>query len=158
MNYLWIFSFLYVLHPHFVSVTKIDYNDEKESLEVTNRIFTDDLERALSYQESGKIDLLNDSLYDTNTRLIQKYLSKHFILHHNDLKLNLNVLGFEKDEEAVIIYSEADCTKPGHVQVYLDLLTEIISTQVNIVHFKVGKQTKSTQLSKSKKETSWSFN
>ena len=152
-----ILTSILIFHPHFVSVTKINHNWEEKRLEITHRIFTDDLERTISFHEAKKVDLLTDSLYEENFEFIRDYIFRHVFIENNNQVLNIKVLGFEKDEEAILIYSEVECTKPEQVKVRIDLLTEIISTQVNIVHFKTKEKMKSTQLSKSKTEVIWIF-
>ena len=46
--YQWlIVAYTALIHPFFVSMTDINYNDNNKSLEISVRIFTDDLENTL---------------------------------------------------------------------------------------------------------------
>ncbi|MBK9272388.1 MAG: hypothetical protein IPM48_12410 [Saprospiraceae bacterium] len=148
------FSFLFT-HPHFVSVSNFKYIAVDSVLQVTHRVFTDDLERALSFHQGTKTDLLQDSLYSDNIQLLGQYLELTSNVYINNTKINLRLLGFEQDEEAVLIYREGKCDSPQMIKIKLDFLHSIIPSQVNIVHFNMDKVRKSTQLTKSKSEIQW---
>ncbi|MBK7812127.1 MAG: hypothetical protein IPO62_16740 [Saprospiraceae bacterium] len=153
-----LFSFNLWFHPHFVSVSHLNYKEESKTLEITHRIFTDDFERALSFRNGQKIDLLNDSLIERNIEVINQYLIQTSSIKVNGQIIIPNFVGFEEDEEAILIYREVNCEIPKEINIRLNFLTEIISTQNNIVHFKYDKQKKSTQLSKNKPEVEWVLN
>jgi len=56
LHYL-ITSFLSIAHPFFVSVIDVNHNGKEKSLEVSVRIFTDDLETVLKNQTHATVDL-----------------------------------------------------------------------------------------------------
>lgn len=98
------FGFTNNEHPIYIGVTEIDYFPKKKEVQVSLRIFTDDLEKAI--REDGK--RLN---LDTSTEIkdadifIQKYLKKHFYIKIND-KINptLTYIGKEYEDNATWMY------------------------------------------------------
>ncbi|MCD8539091.1 MAG: hypothetical protein LRY55_04495 [Leadbetterella sp.] len=77
MLYIPLFWFFWA-HPFYVSVTTIDQSRDKTSLEISSRIFYDDLEVALKEEFGGKIDLKNPGDKSRNPELIRQYFSRHF--------------------------------------------------------------------------------
>jgi len=158
MIWIILFNINLLFHPHFVSVSHLNYLEETKTIQITHRIFTDDLERALSFSRGKKIDLLNDSLVEQNKEILNKYLQQTSSIKVNGQILIPIFVGYEKDEEAILIYRELISETPKEINIRLSFLTEIISTQNNIVHFKFNKIKKSTQRSKGKPEVSWALN
>jgi len=68
MLYIQLIWLLWV-HPFYVSVTTIDQSRDKTSLEISSRIFYDDLEQALKDEFGGKVDLKNTGQTAKNTEL-----------------------------------------------------------------------------------------
>lgn len=151
-------SLLLTTHPHFVSVTNMNYQDSDNVIQISSKFFADDLERAISFNNSKKINLSDSSNYEENIHLLEQYYKKHCQIHNNGQALHLTGLGFEWEDESIWIYFETEIKqKPQNIQIQFDPLTEIISTQVNILHFFSEGQKKSTQLTKQKNKVHWSL-
>ena len=73
-----LFSFLsaFTLHKFYVGVFQIDYFKEKKAVQITARLFIDDLEKALYKKHNKHIYITTkDEIAEANT-LIANYLSE----------------------------------------------------------------------------------
>mgnify|MGYP006204322833 CR=1 FL=1 len=67
---LFLFTFL---HPFYVSVTDINHNQKTKSLEISSKIFFDDLESDIEKENNLRIDILKPQNKDLINDLISKY-------------------------------------------------------------------------------------
>jgi len=148
---------IFLIHPFYVSVTKVTYNDATHRLEVSCKIFTDDLEKALKQGLEQKPDLKNNERLEQNDLLIQNYLASRLKITLQKVDVGLEYLGFEHEEEATIIYFESTQAfkRPQEVAIYNEILTEVIPDQLNFVHYFQGDFHKSYQLSRKEKTIKW---
>ena len=138
-------------HPYYLSICQIYHNSESQSLEISLKIFSDDLERALEEQGTGRLYLSTDKEVEAADGYIGKYLNQHFKLAVGDQVLKQNYLGKEYEEDAVWCYIEVkDVPRLPQLRVTNNLLMEVYDSQTNIVHIKAGKQEKSILLTKAK--------
>jgi hypothetical protein len=145
---LFIFSLSgFMKHPYYVSVTEIKQN-AKGNLELSSRIFTDNLEKALKQSYGKAIDLVHPENKKLCDSLIENYLGNHFAVWVDEAPVELDYLGYEKDEDAVLIYMESKpVKKPGVVKVKNKLLYEAYHDQINMMHVTIGSSRKSTKIS-----------
>ena len=80
-------------HKYYLSLTKIDFILESKSIQITSRIFIDDIEVALNkkYGKSFKLDT-NQEVEDLNS-YIKKYISKLLIIKINGEITSFNYIG-----------------------------------------------------------------
>jgi len=127
------------LHKFYVSVTNINYIEKSDALQITSRIFVDDLEDLLKerYEIDAALDTEKESpLADS---YIQKYLKRKFILKLDDEVAEYNFIGKKYDDDVVILYLEV--TDVGFntlksISIQNDILTDLYDEQKNLVHFK----------------------
>ena len=62
-----------VLHKFYVSVTQIDYNQSKGRIEISSRIFIDDLEKVLDKKYHQKLNLATRQESPKAKELIAQY-------------------------------------------------------------------------------------
>ena len=140
------------MHPMYISVCEVDYNAEAQSLELAVRIFLDDMEAALEAQGTGKLYLGTASESEEADRYIEKYLQTAIQLKINGKDVKGKYLGKEIEQDVVWSYIEVlNVEKPGKISILNQILLEIYESQQNIVHIRVGKQTKSFRLFKGNK-------
>ena len=70
----------WLLHKFYVSLTEIRYNPESERLEVSMRIFPDDLDKALERNFGISTQLATELESNEADSLLQVYLDFHFAL------------------------------------------------------------------------------
>ena len=136
-------------HPMYISVSELDYNAEAHTLEMAVRIFLDDLEAALEAQGTGKLYLGTASESEDADRYIANYLNKMIKLSVDGQEVEGQFLGKEIEQDVVWSYIEIqNVEKPHKISMLNQLLLDLYDSQQNIVHMRVGKQTKSFRLFK----------
>lgn len=142
------FSFL---HPFHVSVTEIQYQETEKSLQITHRIFLDDLELGLKnfgYEDADLYRLKDEGLFE---EYLTNYLGSHFKLKVNGKLLKMNYVGKEIEEDALWCYMEVNGVKKvDDVEVAHTLLLEIYDDQSNLVHVYNKGEVKSLRLAEGK--------
>jgi hypothetical protein len=135
------------LHPFYVSVTELNYNATDKNIEISCKIFTDDLEAALSRATNAKVDLVNPKDKDAVGRILSSYLLKHFFVKIDGRALPIEFVGFEKEEEAVWSYLQiGSATAPKQAEITNNVLYEMFAEQIHLLHMTVNGDRKSTKL------------
>ena len=135
---------LHSLHPFHVSICELAFNEESKMFEISYRIFTDDFENALGEFCDEQVDLLKDYQSDRVRELIDKYISQHFIIWSDGEKVKLNYLGSEHVNDATWNYFESEeVISLDRTKITNDVLFEVFSDQMNLVHFNKGMEKRS---------------
>jgi hypothetical protein len=135
------------LHPFHLSSTELNYNAKEKTLELSCRIFTDDLEAALAKDFKIKADLSAESQHKAMDVYCKKYALVNLGLKANSKQLTLTYLGFEKDNEAVVIYLESEqVTGLKKIEITNSILYDQYDDQSNIIHVIKNGQRKSSKL------------
>ena len=145
---------LYTLHPKtspftpqthafHTSVTRMDYNAQTKTFEVSLRVFTDDLETTLAKNNSGRKFLVVNG--DANDSFVEKYVRKHFaLLNAQKQKKPYSYLGKEQEVDATWIYLEIPCREPiAGFSVQQAVLFDAFDDQVNLLNLKYLTQKRS---------------
>jgi hypothetical protein len=134
-------------HPFHLSSTELNYNSKENTLELSCRIFTDDLEAALSKNYKVKTDLSNTSKHKDMDLLVKKYALSNLALRANGKMLGLNYLGFEKDNEAIVVYLESEPVKGlKKLETTNSILYDQYDDESNIIHVTFNGSRKSSKL------------
>ncbi|AFL83480.1 hypothetical protein Belba_0833 [Belliella baltica DSM 15883] len=140
-----------LLHPFYISLTEIRYNDAEKTIEIAQKIFWDDLERGLGETNKTKVDFLNPNSPEKLEKMIREYVLKHNQITINGKNVSLNYLGYEIEEDATWIYIEGTNVEvPKSVEIINTILIETFGEQQNIINFYVEKKPKSLILYKDK--------
>jgi hypothetical protein len=151
-------SFKFAMHPFYISLTEIRYNEQTKSLEIAQKVFWDDLEVALGELNQTKINFLKPENQEHLDQMIEAYLLKHNQIIVNNQKVKLAYLGYEVEEDAAWFYLEApQINSPKRVEIQSDILIEQFPGQQNIINFFVGNKPKSLILQKGKERGTLSF-
>ena len=128
-------SWMAVFHPFFISLTELRFNPSSKKMEMSQKIFWDDLEVALGNHFGEKVDFLNPKDKAKLDRQIKEYLLSNNQVTVNGKLLTLNFLGYELEEDAAWFYLESSATElPKSVEVKNTILLEDFNGQQNIVH------------------------
>ena len=142
---------LVFFHPFYISMTEIRYNVENEQLEISQRIFWDDLESALSTSTGTKINFLHPSDPVQFNATLKEYLLTANSISVNGQQTHLEYLGFEIEEDAAWFYFETEkIPLPEKVSITISLLFDHFEEQQNVVNFYLNQEPKSLLLSKGK--------
>ncbi|WP_291917169.1 DUF6702 family protein [Chitinophaga sp.] len=135
------------LHPFYASVTEIAHDTNKKELQVSCRIFADDLENTLKAQYKTSFDITRPANRKQVEGYIAEYLSQHLTVTLDGKNVPLHFIGYKIEEDAVWSFLEAEnVPAPKKVQVRDNLLYERHPTQTNMVHVLVGGERKSAKL------------
>ncbi|MCB9080419.1 MAG: hypothetical protein H6555_01780 [Lewinellaceae bacterium] len=138
-----------VMHPMHVSLSEVTYAAESSSLQITHKLFLDDLELQMESEarSRGKEISLRFNTPKENPAAetyLQAYIREHFRLWVDGKEVVGNYLGKEYEINAVWVYIEVpDITKPKKVDLADTFLLDVYDDQSNIVNFFVGKDRKS---------------
>ena len=135
------------LHPIFVSVTTIEHNSSAKTLEISCKIFTDDLETTLRKKYNTKVDLLDVKFAPAMNKLVNDYIQKHLMLKADGKTVVLNFIGFEQQEEGIITYFEVkNISQLTKLEVVDTILYDEKPQQLQIIHVTVKGERKSSRL------------
>jgi hypothetical protein len=145
-------------HPYYVSVVELKNNRAEKIVELTCRLFTDDMETALKHEGSGPIDLTHPSDKSDIDKKLFTYLKKHLAVSINNQKPGFEYVGYEIREEAVNIYIQiAFDGKFQTIRLSSDLLYREHPEQTGIYHFIDGEKKESRRLINPQKDLDIKF-
>ena len=154
-----IYSLLFFLHPIHISVTEFNYSDKDKALQITSRIFIDDVELAIRQsRKEEELDIVKPKNGLTSEQLVKEYLLSHFKVKLDGKTQKINFLGMETEDVAFVCYLEIENVKKiKTVEVFNDVITEIHNDQSNLVHFTYKSPIKSVRLMRDKPSEVFKF-
>jgi hypothetical protein len=123
-----------------LSNTSIVFNAENRAIEITSKIFTDDLEQAIEAQ-----CYRYNSLYPQTPEvfeLVKKYIGDKISLQAGGRNVVLNFLGYSVDNDMTTLFIEGNYFNPNQVVVNNTILLDLYSDQQNIVEVRWNGQSK----------------
>ncbi|MBM3265721.1 MAG: hypothetical protein FJY97_20185 [candidate division Zixibacteria bacterium] len=134
-------------HAFHVSVCEIEHNPSDSTLEISFKLFADDLEEALKTAGAGVLKLGTPEENEEADRHIARYLSQHVRIEINGKPVSWRFLGKETEADALWCYAEIPGTSSVKtIAVTSTVLLEVFEDQANLVHVRVGGQRKSLLL------------
>jgi hypothetical protein len=134
----------FVLHKFYVSVTQIDYVPNKKRIEITSRIFIDDLEKALTKKYQKKPNITSSNELPEAEEWIKTYIKEKIKVSINKKPQVIEYLAKEVEGDVLIIYTKIAISKKINTfEFYNSLLTETFQDQQNIVHTNINSNKKS---------------
>ena len=127
---------LSLIHPFHVSVCDVEFNEDAKSIQLSQRIFLDDLEQTLN--EKYKTHLIIDDEFSRAYRdsLIQVYLFESIHLSVDGKENQRIYIGNEIEDDAMWCYIEYTGVKKFKtLKIKSTVLIETFEDQANIVHF-----------------------
>jgi len=135
-----------VAHKFYVSVTNIQHSEAEETLQITTRIFIDDLEAVLLERYGVTTSLATDAEVDDANAYIEKYLNRKMVFKVNGEHMPYTFLGKEYETDIVVCYLELQLgplSKVSSLEIQNDVLTDMFEEQQNVVHFRIADKRKS---------------
>lgn len=143
---------LMLLHPFYVSKIEINHNTKDKSLELSIRVFTDDLEATLQKFGNTKIDLSKKEQTAVYDKLIKDYIYKNLQLMVDKRSVSLEYVGYEINKESTWLYFEVDNVPTlKELQINCSLLYDYKTEQMNIIQVKANGKDESYKLDYPKK-------
>lgn len=145
-------------HDFHTSLTEINYNSKSGSLELSVRVFTDDLELTLTSLNKGKLVKIEDAEAVVNP-LIEQYIRKNLALVSPEKEVKFGKFyGKEKEADATWIYLEIpDCKQIKNYTIYNNIMQEMFDDQTNLVNIIFGEQKKTIVFDSKTKISVWPF-
>ncbi len=140
-------SFITFLHPFFVSVIDIKHNVKDKTIEISTKIFVDDLEKIINKNYHTKIDLSATIHNPENQAAIAKYMQSKLQIFNDNKLLPIKYIGYEVQKESVWIYAEIDgVTTIKKLTINCNLLYDYQEKQTNIFNIKANGSEKNYKL------------
>jgi hypothetical protein len=122
------------IHKFYVSIYQINYNQKKQILEVTSRIFIDDLNDVLKQKYNQKTHIGETNETPEDLVLMKKYILDNFFVKINNQPKKIIYLSKELEGNVVICYFKAiDISKIKTIEIENHCLLELNSEQQNII-------------------------
>ena len=137
-----------VPHKFYLSNTSIEFNAQTRAIEITSKIFTDDLEHAIEAQ-----CYRYHSLYPQSPEvfeLVKKYIGEKLSLQVAGRNVVLNFIGYSVDNDMTTLFIEGNYFDPNQVVVNNTILLDLYSDQQNIVEVRWNGQSKREYFTKDK--------
>jgi hypothetical protein len=145
-------------HPFYIAVTEIKLNTSDKSLEVTCKMFADDLEQVIEKNNHTQLDISADKDKANFNKYIPAYVKGHLNISIDGKAGNLSYIGFEKDKESAYCYFQVEnISSLNDLDITDSLLHDLTSDQVNIIHVTVNGRRQSTKLDYPEKKASFNF-
>ena len=139
------------LHPFHVSVTEIKYKEEEKAIQISSRIFLDDLELGLqAYTGNEKLDITLEENWDFINENLEPYLLERIKLwDEKGRAYEIDYVGAEIEEDVLWAYLEIEKIKKlKKVKVQNAVLHEVWGDQENLIHFRAFEKVKSARFYK----------
>lgn len=145
-------------HPLHVSVTEINHNAADKTLEISCKLFTDDFEKVLAQNYKTRVDLINPPDRPAMEKLVNDFVHMHLAIKADGKPVQLSYLGYEKDNDAIYSYFQVENIEAvKKIEVINNILHELFTDQINLMHVIVGGKRKSVKIDYPDKKASFSF-
>ncbi|MDB9899305.1 hypothetical protein OAC85_00060 [Flavobacteriaceae bacterium] len=139
------------LHDYYVSSTEVVFVEDKQQLQVTTRVFIDDLEAYFNAQTEDKIQLQPDLEPAKIDSLVHVFFKNNFNIFFDKKKVGIQYIGRQYKEDQILIFAEAlEVSSPTSIEIHNTILIPFRSDQQNIVHLKTVNSKKSFLMDASK--------
>lgn len=126
------------VHKFYMAIYQINFAPEKKMLQITSRIFLDDLNKGIEKKYSKKVFLGTDkeSVEDVNS--LKKYLSENFSIKVNGQTKTMSFLSKEMDGDVLVCYLNVkEISKINTIEIHNSVLIDCFPEQQNITHVMV---------------------
>lgn len=126
-------------HKFYVGIFQINYAPEKKMLQVTTRIFVDDLENALEKKYGHRFHLGEASQTQQDVTQMKQYLAERLIIEVNGQPQSLTYLSNELENTVLICYYRvANVEKITSLRVKAKVLFDYVTDQQNIIQTNIN--------------------
>ncbi|KFF06718.1 DUF6702 family protein [Flavobacterium reichenbachii] len=126
----------FTFHKFYMGVFQVNYAAEKKMIQITSRIFVDDLNNGIEKKYHKKTFIGTEKETQEDIDLLKKYLSENFIIKINGQSKAITFLSKEIESNDVLVcYSRIkDVEKFKTIEISNTILTDWNSEQQNITH------------------------
>lgn len=139
------------IHKFYISITQVNYAKNQKSIQITSRVFIDDLQLEINNLSNSNIELATDREPKNIDSIYNAYLNKHLRFKVNKEDVSYNYIGSEYQKDLVIFYLEIEnIDSIPQIEIDNRLLIHSIKEQENIVKTNIYKKNKSFILTNNK--------
>ena len=132
------------VHKFYVSIYQVNFVPEKKMLQVTSRIFMDDLNFVLEKNFKKRANIGEPTESEEDVSMMKKYISGNFSIKVNGKQKQLHFLSKEIDNNVVVCYFNVkDISKITSIEIRNKLLLDLNSDQQNIIQTNINGKKKS---------------
>ena len=137
-------------HRFYSAIYQINYVPQKKMIQITIRIFADDLNEALQNKYSRKCFIGTEKEAKEDIDLMKRYIAEKFKFIVNGQLKSIEFLSHETQDNVLICYWKIkEIPKLNSFSVENSILTEAFPEQQNIIQFNNNGQKKSLLLTSS---------
>ena len=135
------------IHKFYMAIYQIDYVSQKKRIQITSRIFIDDLNAAIEKKYHVKTNLGTAQESAQDELNMKKYLAEKFFLKVNGVVKPMTFLSKEVEANVLICYFRIpDISKITNLEIENSALTEWNSEQQNIIQANITGEKQSLML------------
>lgn len=140
-------------HPFYISVTDGVYNSKIQSMELSIRMFTDDVEYALQKLGHEPLYLGTDQQVEKADSIVSRYVLSRIVMVEDTRRPTFRFVGMEFEDDGLYVYLESTYLSPHFKKLEFEnrLLIQAFEDQRNIMHIKKGDITKSMMMDAKKR-------
>lgn len=146
-------------HDYYISVTQVEYVEEKESVQIISRIFLNDFESALRTRYNETFTFGGETETKDLDTYIERYLRDKMAFKINGEKVDFAYVGKEYDFDIIKCYLEIEGVEHiDSMEITNKVLFDLIQEQQNIIKTKINSYQKSVLLIPQKDTAVLKFN
>lgn len=135
------------VHKYYVAVFQVEHKPEKKTLQITGRIFIDDIEKALKARYGKTFYLATEKELPETTATVTQYLKDKITVTVNGKPAPVSFLAKEVDDDILLCYLTVPAPKKvTSIAVKNTVLQEVFREQQNMINTTVGGERKSLLL------------
>ncbi|MFH6963843.1 DUF6702 family protein [Flavobacterium plurextorum] len=125
----------FAFHKFYVGVFQVEYAAEKKMIQITSRIFIDDLNNGMEKKYHKKTFVGTERETPADADLLKKYLSENFSIKVNGQAKPITFLSKEVEGDVLVCYSKIkDVEKFKTIEIVNTVLVDWNAEQQNITH------------------------
>lgn len=122
------------VHKFYVAIYQVNYAKEKKMLQITARLFIDDINEAIEKKYNRKSYLALEKETPEQVELLKKYIAEKFIIKVNGQQKTMVFLSKETEDNVLICYLKInDIAKITSLEVENSMIMENHFDQQNII-------------------------
>lgn len=130
--------FAFTLHKFHLSNTKVVYDTEEKSVQITMRCFVDDIEKVINQENNITLELGNEREIIEAQKYLKEYLNANFEIRINNKIQNTAYLGKEIEKDIIFFYLEIENVQDvSSIQIKNTVLLETFEDQQNVIRVEI---------------------
>ncbi|RZJ67212.1 MAG: hypothetical protein EOO50_06730 [Flavobacterium sp.] len=126
-------------HKFYVGIFQVNFASDKKMIQVTSRIFVDDLNSALEKKFKKKFHFGDEKVPADEIPVLTKYISDNFTIAIDGVKKPLEYRSFEMENNVLIVYLRiTDVAKVKSLDISNKILFDFVTEQQNIIQTNVN--------------------